>query len=271
MHWLTLGLTDRFRVTEIRILMTCKTEGSLVTSFPGPLHLTFHSKVEDGEGAWGYDSWYCLITSTSSLSSHLLSPPVFSLLPSSLSSHLLSLFPSSLSPPVFSLLPSSLYSHLLSPLLFSLLPLQVAADLPVLQQVGSYCHPTRGQSVTHHYAPSQVHWSSPGHVLPRQEAAVYPTVHQVKSNKLNRHTQAWVPVYPSCAAQHGYSAAGSVFSGNVNNSFGSDRCYSLFSEQQSPFGVSLLPSPRPPEGHSSATVVASGAEPSSKFDEWPTF
>ena len=154
---------------------------------------------------------------------------------------------------------------------FSLLPSQVAADLPVLQQVGPYCHPTRGQSVTHHYAPSQVHWSSPGHVLPHQEAAVYPTVHQVKSNKLDRHTQAWVPVYPSYAAKHGYSAAGSVFSGNVNNSFGSDRCYSLFSEQQSPFGVSLLPSPRPPEGHSSATVVASSAEPSSKFDEWPTF
>ena len=148
---------------------------------------------------------------------------------------------------------------------FSLLPSQVVADLPTLQQVGPYYHPTRGQSVTHHYAPSQVHWSSPGHVLPRQEAAVYPTVHQVKSNN------HWVPVYPSYAAQHGYSAAGSVISGDVNNSFGSNRCYSLFSEQQSPFGVSLLPSPRPPEGRSSATVMATSTEPSSKFDEWPTF
>lgn len=147
----------------------------------------------------------------------------------------------------------------------SLLPSQVVADLPTLQQVGPYCHPTRGQSVTHHYVPSQVHWSSPEHVLPRQEPAVYPTVHQVKSNK------HWVPVYPSYAAQHGYSAAGSVISGNVNNSFGSDRCYSLFSEQQSPFGVSLLPSPRPPEGRSSAAVMATSTEPSSKFDEWPTF
>ena len=115
MHCVTLGLTDRFRVAEIRILMTRKTEGSLVTSFPGPLHLTFHSKAEDGEGAWGYDSWYCLITSTSSLSSPLLSPPMFSLLPSSLSSHVLS-------PPLFSLLSSSLSSPLLSPLIFSLLP-----------------------------------------------------------------------------------------------------------------------------------------------------
>ena len=144
MHWLTLGLTDRFRVTEIRILMTCKTEGSLVTSFPGPLHLTFHSKVEDGEGAWGYDSWYCLITSTSSLSSHLLSPPVFSLLPSSLSSHLLSLLPSSLSShllstPIFSLLSSSLSSHYRLQLIYQCYN---KLGLTVIQPEGNQLHIT---------------------------------------------------------------------------------------------------------------------------------
>ena len=205
----SLGLTDRFRVAEIRILMTSRTGGGLVTCFPGPLYLQFYSRTRGGE-----DIGLGLLV----MCNH--------------------------------------QCH------FSLLPSQVVADLPMLQQVGPYCRPTREQ---HHYAPSQVHWSSPGHVLPRQEAAVYPTVHQVKSNK------QWVPVYPSYVAQHSYSAAGSVISGDVNNSFGSDRCYSLFSEQQSPFGVSLLPSPRPPEGRSSAAVMATSTEPSSKFDEWPTF
>ena len=65
---MTWGLTDRFRVAEIRILLTCKTEGNLIPR-PSPPH-TVHSKVEDGEGAWSYDSLYCLITSTNSLSSH---------------------------------------------------------------------------------------------------------------------------------------------------------------------------------------------------------
>ena len=107
---------------------------------------------------------------------------------------------------------------------------------------------------------------------------MYPTIHPelVKSQSFGElGLQSWAPTtHPSMTG----CAAGALFSSGPN-SVGNDGCYSLFSEQQSPFGFSLLSPDASSERCSSADVMTtSGSSTSEKssltaakqgFDEWP--
>ena len=136
----------------------------------------------------------------------------------------------------------------------------------------------RGQSPSH-YIPNHLCWPSQGFSGSHQ-AATYPTIHpELVKSQLD--PQAWGqtthPNMTGCAVAPCYTTAGTLFSSGPN-SVGNDGCYSLFSEQQSPFGLSLLSHGSPDKCSSANVMTASGGSTSENspltaakqgFDEWP--
>lgn len=152
---------------------------------------------------------------------------------------------------------------------------QTKNDLPAVPVVDPS---SRGQSPLH-CIPNHLCWPSQGFIGSHQ-AAAYPTIHpELVKSQLD--PQAWGPTtHPNmtgCAVTPCYTTAGALFSSGPN-SVGNDGCYSLFSEQQSPFGLSLLSCGSPDKCSSANVMTASGGSTSENspltaakqgFDEWP--